>query len=218
MNSAHLPTLLISGAIFFFPSSRLRAGFVNGDFSRPLAGTWQTTGAIALAGDVAAMTDGSTQSLIWQEVSLFPGPYRLTFDFLPAVSTVVPGGTFPDTLFASVYSLPPGSTFDPLAPSGFTGVVDLFDVDRSGPLTLFGTITASPRGGLWLSYTGDFSVGPDSLVLVLDLENLNGLRDDSTVALDDFDISYVPEPGTFYLPMAAGLAVWLRRRRSTRNA
>ena len=220
MTDCSFPRWVLTGAFFLGTSSVSWAGFINGDFSSSLEGSWSTSGTIARAGEVAVITDDTPVNVIWQEVVLLPGQYLFRFDILPAPSPVVPQGTFNDALFGSIYYHPnTDSIFDPVAPSGFSSVTPLFDLDATGSVIYEGGFTPSIKGGDWKTYTATVTISEDNAVLVLDLRDLNGIAGDSTIALDNFSAVFVPIPeaSTFLLPLAVGLFVWQRRRHS-RNA
>jgi len=214
---------LAGAAILALSAGGARAGLVNGDFSAGLGGWTPVGDASATATHEALLRDdaaGFGATTLFQGASLASGTYELSFDFLASVSTVVPFGDFPD-LFAATLYFSDASTFDPNNVDAGGNIVDLgdslalLDVDNTGLILDAGAVAASPKGSDWRRYTAPFALSFSFAVPTFDLFDGNFLAD-SSVQIDNVQITAVPEPGTVVLLLTALGMVAMRGSRGAR--
>lgn len=189
---------------------------VNWDFSGGLTG-WTSSGSVNAFGGGAVITDnGVLRSILYQGVVLSPGSYFLSFDFINALSGVVPAGQAYDSMFASLYFSTTPWLFDPQTVTGFDSFSALVDVDDNTATPTIGTVASSPLGGLYQQYAATFSVSQTSTVFfVLDFVDLNTVNNDSSFLVDNVSL-IVPEPSIVALMLiGGGLGIRSMRRRKT---
>ena len=216
-----------AGLISSAPAANL---VINGEFTASLS-PWTVSGIPFNTGDTAVFTDNApppadpaapTVSLF--QTALAPQGYqqfRLSFDYLNALSPDVPTGFLADTSFATLYL---GDTA--FGASLGTGIFDealgLVDIDAKGTFNVFpgSVFSPSPKGAGWTRYSLTRSVdpaitSPHFFTIAFELYNLNGTRTDSTLAVDNvvIDVTPIPEPGFFSLTLPAALLITKRRRR-----
>lgn len=194
---------------------------LNGDFSSNLD-HWTASGAVSVVSQEAQLTDNQgSDSQLYQGVALTAGQYTLDFDVFNQLSSDVPGGSFPDTFFASLYFINDLSQFD-LANAIFDGGLGLFDLDYSGVANNQGAIGSSIKGVDWLHFSILFNNSYNFAIPTFELFNLNATDSDSQVFVDNVVISAVPanntvpEPSTLFLWLVGLSAFYFSRNR--RNA
>ena len=187
---------------------------INHEFSNGLTG-WLTIGTVFDTGQTGVLSDqGGNRVVLFQSGAVPAGTpaLSLSFDFLNALSNVVPLGTTPDTVFVSSFhgQTAFGSSFD-------NGVYDtaivLLDADFRGPTNLAPgmVMSPSPKGAGWTRFTLPLPATP---VVTLGFEFIdgNGIANDSTAAVDNVALEAVPEPAVAGTILGA-LGCWLLRRR-----
>ncbi len=179
------------------------AGIVsNGEFTGSLAG-WNQEGVIFNTGNQAVFSDSvTTPTGLFQTVAVgeeFAG-FQISFDVLNGLSPTVPTGFLPDSFFATVYL--GSNAFGPTLAGGvFDEAVALFDLDAGG---FFGvaadaTLGASSKGAGWTRYTltaataGLFE-GAGFLTVAFQFFDLNDVDGDSTVAVDNVEVTVLSAP------------------------
>jgi hypothetical protein len=187
---------------------------VNHDFSNGLTG-WLTIGTVFDTGQTGVLSDqGGNRVVLFQSGAVPAGTpaLSLSFDFLNALSNVVPLGTTPDTVFFSSFhgQTEFGSSFDNGA---YDTAIVLLDADYRGPTNLAPgmVMSPSPKGAGWTRFTLPLPTTP---VVTLGFEFIdgNGIANDSTAAVDNVALEVVPEPAVVGTILGT-LGVWLLRRR-----
>lgn len=211
---------LVSGTVLCALALPGHAVVVNGDFASGLTG-WTSDGDVSVtAAAEARLGDNGSFGVLYQGVAEPAGGLVLRFDYNPAgLSANVPGGTFPDLFYASLYFIDdlPSFSLDPANPV-FDDVIPLFDLDFSGvtcggaPGACGGTL--ADIGGGWYRYSLAFPNAYQYAIPVFELRDGNFLVD-SHVLVDNVEIlpAAAPVPGTLFL-LLGGLALRLRRLRA----
>ncbi len=202
------------------------ADVLNGTFDSGLS-DWVVEGDVTDDSGAARLGDsGAEYSLLYQGVALGPGAYALQFDFLNGLSDEVLSDpfTFPDAFFASLYFIDDLAAFD-LATLSYDAVHSLLDLDATGPYNVHGQglLSASPLGAGWTRFRYSFLNSHAYALPTFEFFNLNGLRSDSAVLVDNVTIeavappAVVPEPASLILMVAGVLAGAALRRRACRS-
>lgn len=168
----------------FVPCARANV-FLNGHFAQG-AGGWETVGEIDFRNGFADFSDGNDSLLarLFQFVA-FSGEGTLSFEFSPNLSSAVPPGRSPDTVFASLYVTDDPATFD-LDGGTFDNARALFQADRNGVQIFNGSLSEGTLGPGWLTYTVDLLSTNQFVVPVLELIGANEVDDDSRLLVDNF--------------------------------
>ncbi|MEX0330621.1 MAG: hypothetical protein AB3N64_04285 [Puniceicoccaceae bacterium] len=187
----------------------------NEDFSSGLEG-WDSQGAVFEGIEEVALTDENVkQSFLYQGVTLDPGTYEVAISFRQILSPAEPLGFAKDTFFASIYLSNTPEQFDPQAPDGFEGILELFNFDSAGPFAFSGEFIPDPVRPDYLSYRQTLSLTePSTLFTVFELTDLNGINDNSLVLVDSV-VVVIPEP-LAAVPFGLAVLAFLLIRRKVR--
>ncbi len=186
----------------------------NSEFTGSLDG-WTLEGTVFNTGDQAVFSDAVAGPVgLFQSAAVgaeFAG-FQISFDVLTGgLSPTVSPGFLADSFFATVYL---GSdAFGPTLAGGvFDEAVGLFDVDADGFFNvaagaIFG---GSPKGAEWTRYTLTYAMEPlfdtgGFLTLAFQFFDLNGIGSDSTVVVDNVEVTVLSAPLRWVLP---GNGVW----------
>jgi len=176
----------------------------NGDFSAGLTGWTVEYGTVTDGGGFALFQEHATSlsSTLSQEFTIPALALELSFD---VVISSVPGGdddpfAWPDAFTASL--LDP-VTFDPLISN--PGVTEFYYLDNTGYEETVGTVSGSTVSldvSSWAGY---------DVLLSFDLwGGLDGMQ--TTVGVDNVNVSVIPAPGALLLGLIGTGAVGLWRR------
>ena len=169
------------------------AAIQNGDFSAGLH-FWKASWNVTVSSGEAALSDtGANHAFLFQAAAIPPGVYTVEFDFKSALSAVVPAGAFRDSFYASLYSVNALSDFV-LEQDSFDAAQGLLDLDSAGPFNVHGTLGASSKSAAWSHYTGIFTNSYSNVVAVFELYDLNTIAGDSSVGIDNVQITPVQVP------------------------
>jgi hypothetical protein len=199
------------------PLAALGETVENGTFAAQLE-DWSVQGGVFGDSAVAVLTDQDSRALLHQRVPIEFGEFVLSFDFRNALSTDVPSGTFRDTFFATLYFTDETGAPD-IANSPPPDALPLFDLDAGGAYNVHpaARIGSSTKGLGWWSFSLGFQSSHAFAIPAFDLRDLNIVRNDSAVAIDNVSIIQVPEPASCLL-MAAGAVICGGMRRVKRNS
>ena len=105
----------------------------------------------------------------------------------------MPAGAFADAAFVSVYEAD--------RPAGFIAEHDRFaaahgvlDLDARGAYNHSGTVGPSPLGDAWRRFTGRVSLAHAHAVVAFELYDLNTVRGDSRIDVDNVSLTPVAAP------------------------
>jgi hypothetical protein len=180
---------------------------------------WASEGAVFNTGEAAVFSDqGGEWAVLFQTAAMPVATtiaLQLSFDFLNALSPLVPAGATPDALFASTFAgeMPFGGDF---LGGMFEVASGVLDADFRGSPTLYGDmeVSASAKGGGWVHYRLSLPVAA-FVTVAFEFIDGNGVAGDSVAAVDNVVLEAVtiPEPAPLGALGAVLVAVGLRRQR-----
>jgi hypothetical protein len=178
--------------LFTLPPSFVGANvFRNGQFNEGGLG-WPSEGPVEFNNGFAHLSDELDTILVrLQQTVFFNGPGRISFEFNPNLSTSVPLGTSPDTLFVSLYFIDDPALLD-IDAGQFDDAIALFLADRDGEFLCTGELSPGTLGPGWMTYSVDILSTNLYIVPVIELIGANQVDADSSALVDNFRVRVDP--------------------------